>query len=164
MLLLIQTIVLAVTGAIVYYYASETKKIRTATERQNTLIAQQLILMTEKQSFELEKEKGLIEPIFRYRGASHGSDQSASDFVNEGGLVKNISIETIDNFSAKIKPNDVIRSGEKGRINFSSYPDPHPDKLRFKIEYENQMGKRGEQHFYIIPGEGRFSPEEKEVG
>lgn len=157
---LIQSFILVITAIIIYLYTRETSKIRKATERHNTLIAQQLQLMQERNNFETRQEISFVEPIFKYENAIHGKTKSKSNFINVGGLIKDISIVALDNFIAKIEPKSVLRPNERGKIYFSHYPTPPKDKLRFEIHYKNQLGLRGRQTFYIVPGEGKFHLEE----
>ena len=156
-LILIQTVVLFLTGLSVYWYTLETNKIRKSTDKQNSLLSQQLLFLQEKDEFDRKKEISFIEPIFRYSGARYGTNESVSSFINEGGTIKNIEVRPTEKFNIKIEPRNIIRAGERGKIIFSNYPKPNPEKLNFEISYENQMGITSTQRFDFFPSKGKFS-------
>lgn len=160
-LILTQTIVLFLTGLAVLWYTIETNRIRKSTEKQSALLAQQLLILQEKEDFDRKKEISFVEPIFRYSGANYGFESSNARFINEGGTIKNVEVVPIDNFLIKIEPSNIIRAGEPGKLKFYNYPKPTPEKLKFTIKYETQLGIKGEQRFYLVPNEGTFYNEQE---
>lgn len=158
-LLLIQTIVLFLTAIIVLWYTLETYRIRKETSKQNSLLAEQYLLIKEKEKFELQKEISFVEPVFQPEFA-HPS-QGICNFVNNGGSIKNISIQAIENFPITISPQNFLNSGGKGKITIHKYPEPVPDCLHFKIKFINKLGIEREKLFKSTTKNGMFQEVEK---
>ncbi len=160
-LLIIQTIVLAITAIIVLWYTIETYKIRKETSKQNAILSEQYLAQKEKKEFEFKKEINFIEPIFRYTHSSVGKTDGNCNFVNNGSLIKHISVEAVENFRINIHPKKYLNTGEKGRIVISKYPTPTPQLLHFKIKYENKLGMMREKQFKYFTKYAIFEEIEK---
>lgn len=160
-LLLAQTIVLAFTAIIVLWYTIETYKIRKETSKQNAILTEQYLVQKEKEEFQLNKKINFIEPMLRPTHSSVGKTEGECNFVNNGSLIKKISVEPIENFPISINPRNYLNTGEKGRILISRYPTPTPPLLHFKIKYENKLGLMREKYFKYITKDAMFEEVEK---
>jgi len=160
-LLLIQTIVLFLTGLVVLWYTLETYRIRKETSKQNSLLAEQYMLIKEKEKFELQKEMSFVEPVFKPEYCSVGKDNGTCNFLNNGGLIKNVSIQPIENYSINISPRNMLNSGEKGKIHIPKYPVPIPDYIHFKIKFTNKLGIEREKFFKYSTKNAMFEEIEK---
>ena len=85
---IIQTSILFLTGLVVLWYTYETYKIRKETNEQNSLLAEQLLLMQKSQKYEMEKDLSYMEPIFRKTGGHHNKKEAHLIFINQGALAK----------------------------------------------------------------------------
>lgn len=160
-LLLAQTIVLAVTAIIVLWYTIETYKIRKETSKQNSILSEQYLIQKEKEEFQLNKEINFIDPIFRPTHSSVGKTEGTCNFVNNGGLIKHISVESIEQYPINIHPKNYLNTDEKGRIIIPKYPIPVPQFLHFIIKYENKLGIVREKHFKYITKDAMFEEVDK---
>lgn len=160
-LLIIQTIVLAITAIIILWYTVETYKIRKETSKQNAILSEQYLAQKEKEKFELEKEVNFIEPIFRHTHSSVGKTEGTCNFINNGSLIKHISVEAVEKFPINIHPKNYLNTGEKGRIVIPKYPTPTPQLLHFKIKYENKLGMMREKQFKYITKDAIFEEIDK---
>ena len=115
----------------------------------------------EKEEFQINKEINFIEPIFRPVHSSVGKTDGTCNFVNNGSLIKKISVEPTENFPISIHPKNYLNTGEKGRIVISRYPTPTPQLLHFKIKYENKLGLMREKYFKYITKDAMFDEVEK---
>jgi hypothetical protein len=160
-LLIAQTIVLSITAIIVLWYTIETYKIRKETSKQNAILTEQYLIQKKKEEFQLNKEINFIEPIFRPTHSSVGKTDGTCNFVNNGSLIKKISVEPTENYLIIIHPKNYLNTGEKGRIVISRYPTPTPQLLHFKIKYENKLGLMKEKYFKYITKDAMFEEVEK---
>jgi len=149
-LLLSQTVVLAVTAAILIWYTVETYKIRKATSEQNAMMAEQLLIMQKNYEFEIEKQISYVDPIFDDEGGNEGADWLTRRVVNKGATIKNVSIFPKGEFNIKIEPFDVIHKEKSALIRFQGLPSPQPEKLYFEIQYENMIGRRRKKDFVYL--------------
>lgn len=140
LLMLSQTIILGVTAAILVWYTFETYKIRKATSIQNTMMAEQLLIMQQTYKFEKEKQISFIDPIFVDIGGHQGENWLTRRITNKGATVKNLSIVPEGNFSVKIESDNIFLTEQTSLIKLENLPTPLPDKLYFAIHYENQIG------------------------
>lgn len=146
-LLLVQTIVLLLTGMVVLWYTIETYRIRKETSKQNSLLAEQYLLIKEKEKFELQKEISFVEPVFKPEYSSVGTNNGKCNFVNNGGSIKNITVQPVEDFSISILPRNFLNAGEKGTITIPKYPEAISSFLHFKIKFINKLGIEREKLF-----------------
>jgi uncharacterized protein YpmB len=139
-IMLIQTIVLAVTGFIVYWYTKETQKIRKETSNQNTILAEQLRILKESKDLETKKEQSLAEPLFRWIGGVGFRDHAEIEMVNKGATIKNVGVKTSGNILIQISPSSIIGSDDKVKVTIKNLPSPLPDKIIFEINYHDKLG------------------------
>jgi hypothetical protein len=156
MLLLAQTIVLAITAIIVLWYTIETYKIRKETSKQNAILTEQYLVQKEKDNFQLNKEISFIEPIFSHTMSIVGKTEGTCKFVNHGSLIKKISVEPMENYPINIHPKNYLNTSEEGRIIISKYPTPTPPLLHFQISYENKLGIKRIKKFKYITKDAIF--------
>ena len=150
LILMSQTIILGITAAILLWYTVETYKIRKATHIQNTMMAEQLLIMQQNYKFEKEKQISFTDPIFVDVGGHQGENWVARRMTNKGATVKNLSIIPKQNFSAKIEPSNIILSEQTFLIKLEDLSTPVPDKLYFEIHYENQIELKREKTFVYL--------------
>ncbi len=160
-LLLIQTIVFFLTGIVVLWYTFETYRIRKETQIQNSHLAEQLLMMKEKEKFELHKEISFVEPVFKPEYSNVGKNNGTCNLVNNGGSIKNISVQPIEVFSISITPRNFLNSGEKGKIAIQKYPEPIPNFLHFKIRFTNKLGIEREKLFKYSTKNAMFEEVDK---
>lgn len=149
-LMLIQTLILFMTGIAVAWYTYETYKIRKETSVQNSLLAEQLLILKNSYEFELKKEISFIDPIFRFEGGHLGMGSATIDYINKGGSIKNVSIRPQSSFTAKIVPNNAISADEKFRIMLSNIPQPSSGEVTFEVHFENKLGNKSRKIFKYI--------------
>lgn len=159
-LILIQTIILALTGLIVLRYTIETYRIRKETSKQNSILVQQYLIQQDKEKFELQKEIDFIEPIFKPEYSSVGKTKGTCNFTNAGSLIRNISIEPREKYSINIHPKNILNAGDKGRIEIPKYPEPIPQELHFTIKYKNKLGIEREKYFQYSTKNAMFKETE----
>lgn len=161
-LLLFQTIVLFLTAAVVLWYTIETYRIRKETSKQNSLLAEQYLFLKEKEKFEIQKEISFVEPVFQHQFSSVGLDNGICNFINNGGLIKNISVIPTEKYSINISPHNYLSSGGKGKIHIPKYPLPIPEFLHFIIKYTNKLDIEREKYFKYSTKHANFEEIKKE--
>jgi hypothetical protein len=148
--MLSQTIILAITAAILVWYTFETYKIRKETSKQNTMMAEQLLIMQQSSKFEIDRQISFVDPIFVDAGGSNAGNTLTRKIINKGATVKNLSIIPNANFSAKIDPSSTFLNEQTGSIQLGNLSPSLPDKLYFEIHYENSLGhKRSKKFAYM---------------
>ena len=148
---LIQTIVLAVTGFIVYWYTKETQKIRKETSNQNTLLAEQLRILKESNEIETKKEKSLAEPLFQWIGGVGFRDRAEVEMINKGATIKNVGFKVIGNIQIHISPSGIIGSDDKIKVTIKNLPTPQPEKIAFEIHYDDKLSNHNQMNLTYYP-------------
>lgn len=139
-IMIIQTIVLALTGFIVYWYTKETQRIRKETSNQNLLLSEQLKILKNSSDLQIKKEKNLAEPLFQWIGGVEFRDHAEIEMVNKGATIKNVGIKTNSYVKVNISPSGIIGSDDKIKIKIADLPNPLPEKLAFEIHYDDKLG------------------------
>jgi hypothetical protein len=155
-LILAQTVVLFVTALIVLFYTIETHKIRKETHIQNSLLAEQLTILQETIKFEKNKEASFIKPIFRSTNSSRTGDKVEMEFINQGGHARLIKIEPLGNFSAELPYQKEISQNQRSSFQLVKVPQPIPEKLYFRLYYQDKLGNNLEQKFVFEANRGQF--------
>ena len=88
----LQTIVLTATAVVVGWYTVETMKIRKETQRQNTLLAEQLQLLRQSAALEFERESALSAPDFKAAGGRYSGAGGRFDFINVGAPIRHVRL------------------------------------------------------------------------
>ena len=135
---------------------NQTNKIRKENNKQNSILAEQLILLQKNQEIESKKLNSFIDPLIIWTGGQYNNEKAECKFTNDGGSITNIKVVPLANFAADIHPNNILRTGEVCKIIFSEYPNPYPEKLPFEIHYKNKIGRKGVKKFFLLPYEGKF--------
>jgi hypothetical protein len=91
---LAQTIVVTLTGIVIFWYAWETQQLRKVTTRQAELVAEQLAMMRQSLQMHTDEQLRASKPFIRWRGGSSGPAIWVREFENEGGPIFNLSIRT----------------------------------------------------------------------
>lgn len=157
-LLLIQTVVLFLTGLIVFFYTWETNKIRKETAKQNSILAEQLTIIRSSLEFEIKKEGSFIDPIFRWGNSSGGANEIVCNFTNKGGQSKITEIRSMGQFPMEIYPKGMIAPDENGYIKIL-YKPPRPKRVSFEIHYENKLNQRKSEKFFYDGSLGKVEKE-----
>ena len=142
--------VLIMTSAIVWWYTRETSLLRKAAQDQNELLKQQVGLAREAQAAtaaqyeaELERASAQVAPIVGGWGGRYSQTDphdATLTFTNKGGLMRNLSVEPLSDFTCSIKPTGTVAQGERAEIQFNAVPLDEPSP--FVIHYDNLFGKR----------------------
>ena len=146
-LMLIQTIILFLTGLVLVKYTIETRRMREEMSKQYLILAQQLLLTQENKEYERGKELSLIQPIFRPSGGRWHGEGGYFEFKNHGEAIKNVSFESLSEIVAVMRPKAYMGTGEKLRIDIEKMPKPRPAKFPFVIQYEDKLGNRRSKNF-----------------
>lgn len=145
--MLAQTIILFITGIIVFWYTLETRKIRKETAKQQLILAQQLVLLQEKDKFERQKEISFVQPIFRPNGGTWNDDNGYFYLINNGEAITNITFESQNEINATITPTNSLDTSAKLKIEISAMPKPRPSTFPFIIGYDDKLGNRQQKQF-----------------
>ncbi len=145
--ILVQTIILLLTGLAVVWYTRETYLMRKETAYQNTIMARQLEILEMQRSASIEKESQLLEPMFSWPGGKWSGDRIEHSFKNNGMTISNIRLELPEEVSGKIYPTDIIKTDQEGYIEFKIIKQPKSDGIYFKIHYQNKLGEHKLQTF-----------------
>lgn len=148
-LILIQTIILFITGAIVFWYTVETNKIGKETQRQNIILAEQLLQIKKVNEFQLTKEISLTYPEIIINYFSEKESTAEFNCTNKGAAISEISISTHENYNVKIDSKSYIGCNQKFLIDFNNLPNPKPNELYFNIEFKTTI-KQSEKLKYKI--------------
>jgi hypothetical protein len=135
-----QAMILIITGAIVAWYTYETHKIRNETSIQNSILAEQLLILRSSHEFEMKKDISFIEPVINFDGGSHGRTNATLNCTNKGGPIRNARIITEGVFDATIRPN-AINAEDRFYIILANIPLTPSNKVTFEIEYKNKLGE-----------------------
>ncbi len=142
-----QAVILAITAGIIWYYTSETKKIRQETKRQNDLIQEQLGLMRENHLFNQRREIAENEPVFQWGGRLRGNNETKFDFSNLGGRIENVRIWRDGSTNIRLSPSDIIDNGQEGEITFSGSDLMQKTSVRFIINYQDKSKAWGKKEY-----------------
>jgi hypothetical protein len=159
-LIFAETIILALTGIIVYWYTKETQKIRKETSNQNLIMTEQLRLMKESIYEQDLKEQSLAEPLFQTINGIRYPTKAEIKIINKGATIKNIKILKKDNFVMKFSSLTVIGSDEEVTARIAELPVPNPDKIFFQLEYDDKFGNRKTKDYsFALQGSLQISEE-----
>ena len=148
---LIQTVAIVITGAIVAWYTSETRRMRLNAAEQNRLLAEQLAMMQRSLDFDMHKESAVSEPYFRFGGGSSGIGYQSCEIFNEGGPASDIGIGAdAPGIEATVTPRDMIQTHQKGTVQFRALSGPLPQSFTFTISYKTRLGKTGQRRFSVV--------------
>lgn len=159
----LQAIILAATFGVIWWYTSETQKIREATYQQNQIMGDQLRVMQEtsaqqiqlmgeqlqvsRENSELQsaKEKSVHQPIFRPAGYSCARNEANVKFKNLGAVIKNISIEVSPTCEFSWFPSN-LATNEELVVNLKKLDGSDAD-FNIKILFDDQLNHRGSKTF-----------------
>jgi hypothetical protein len=155
-LLLIQTVVLFLTGVVIAWYTWETYKLRSTAHEQFKVMHRALM-------FDMQREARAAEPIFNWDQGTSGTGYVRWKFKNDGGGIWRVSIRTdgpiVGNqpgVSAKIHPEDSIATGQIAEVEIS-FPgiDGGKKDLRFGITYTTARLGNFRTEVFMIPSGGK---------
>jgi hypothetical protein len=133
LLLLIQTIVLFLTGVVIAWYTWETYKLRSTARAQLEVMHRTLM-------FDMERETRAAHPIFNWIQGSSGSGYARWRFKNDGGGIQRVSVRTdgpiVGNqpgVSAKISDQDSIATDQLADVDIFGLDGR--SEVRFGITY-----------------------------
>lgn len=135
-LMLLQTVIMFVTGVALIYYAIETRRLRTAATAQAAVMQRTLDL-------QLQEGKRAAQPIFVWGGGSANNDVIVREFINEGGPISHLTITiqsptgTPTGIRAAITPNEWLGTSGKGFVRFSGNTSR---EIRFTIGFQTRLG------------------------
>lgn len=114
-----------------------------------------------RHSKEEEKQRMIqaAKPDIKFTGGSFGSNSANISFVNSGGCITNISIESEASFSVGITPNNIIDSKATGTVGLG-FKKNEPQSGVFKIKYTDMLNKQGELRFEYDGKNGLPTPVE----
>jgi hypothetical protein len=147
----VQTIILALTGIIIYWYTKETQKIRKETSYQNLMLAEQLRIMKDGLNLQHKKEHSLAEPLFQSAGGFGSKEKAEITLINKGATIKNVGIKDSGFINVGIYPSNVIGSDDKIKFTITNLPVPTPDKVTFEIHYDDQLGNHNDRRMSYYP-------------
>ena len=155
-LLLVQTIVLAVTAAVIGWYTYETYLIRRETSKQNSLLAEQLDLLRQGQAHNQAKEASYVQPIFKSGGGSFSGRHATLKFFNKGGAIRNLHGEA-PTLSIKLSKRHHLGADESLMVELDGIPVPQPPSIEFVLKYEDTLGNARATRFRHVFDEHEWS-------
>lgn len=154
---IVQAAILLITAIIIAYYTYETYKIRKETSKQNTLLAEQILMMQQSFQHQVKRESSFIQPILRFSSGSSGAQQTELKFINKGGPAKNLKVLAKGSFHISVRPTTIIDTNEQGVFELRGTDLRSQDRYSFEIEFEDKFGEKHKQQFYYHPQTGHFS-------
>lgn len=148
-IMLIQTLVLAATGFIVYWYTKETQKIRKETSNQNAILAEQLRVMKENLLQQEKREKSILDPILIYNGGGSSASGIEIKLINKGSSVRNIKVKNLK-ISHSYSPKEILESNKEIKFHFNKLPSDLPNQ-EFILEYLDKFGEQRQKEMILIP-------------
>jgi len=158
LILIVQTIILFLTGLVIFWYTYETQKIRKETKRQNLLIYEQIQLLKKTQIFEEIKYQNILEPVFRWGpvvGTPH-SDKIKFKYTNEGSMFKIIKIIPHGKFLVEFFPKGIIKNSQEGTIVVKKGSEKFNRIIEFEIIYENEINENRRKIVSYDTSSGEF--------
>lgn len=144
-LLALQTIVLVLTGLVIYWYTLETQKIREASFQQNQIMGDQLRVMQETFAFQMKQDISKAQPILQPAGYMAGNNEAEVKFRNLGATVQNLSSEVSPQFDNSINPR-FVSTNEVFSVRLPNIKNL-TGELEISISYDDQYGSRGTKKF-----------------
>ena len=139
LLMLVQTVIMAATGAVLVWYTIETKRWRGAA-------AAQFEVMRRTYALQLEEMRRAAEPIFVWGPGLSSGDEAEWQFINEGGPISNVTV-TIQSPSgaptgieATIEPAEWLGTSREGRVRFRGAVR---QQFQFTIGFRTRIGTVG---------------------
>jgi hypothetical protein len=152
-LILAQTIILFLTGAVVVWYTVETAKIRRASSKQAEILGEQLQMLRAQVEREAardaHKQQQLeqdAQPLFHYEGGVQDSSRSIFRLVNNGSAaIRDVSIGNCL-YECSVSPSALVRPGDAMQVLLVSLPRPTPP-FTFTLEFTDKFGRRRRRLF-----------------
>lgn len=148
-IMVIQTIVLAITSLIVYRYTKVTENIWKETKNQNEILAEQLKMMREKNLVEDKREKSILEPLLIYNGGGSSSTGIEIRLINKGSTIRDINIKNLA-IEHSYSPKDILESDKEIRFHFARLPSDLPEQMQFLLEYKNKFGEKRQRELILL--------------
>lgn len=133
LLLMIQTIVLFLTGLVIAWYTWETYKLRSTAH-------DQLEVMHRTLRFDMQRETRAAHPIFNWLNGSSNPGYAQWRFKNDGGGIRRVSVRTDGpifgdqpGVRAKISDEDSIATGQLADVEI--YGLDGRSEVRFGVTY-----------------------------
>lgn len=147
-IMLVQTIVLALTGFIVYWYTKETQKIRKETSNQNVLLSEQLKLMKDQMLSDEKRARSLLDPFFVYNGGGSSADGIDIKMINKGSLIRNIKIKNLE-IPHSFSPRILLESDKMLNFHFPRLSPDLAEEIEFELEFEDKFGDKREKRMIL---------------
>lgn len=157
--LIVQTVILLATGAVVAWYTLETSRIRRATSEQARLLAEQLAMLRAQSERDEARRASSVQPVFRAGGGQQTDQQSTFTFTNVGTApIRDLQVGSND-YRMSVAPSAYLGPSETVTLTVPGLPRPTP-RFEFHFEYTDALGIRRRRAF-VHTGESRF--EDREV-
>jgi hypothetical protein len=148
-LMLLQTVIMLITGVALIYYTVETRRLRTVATAQAQVMQRTLGL-------QLQEAKLAAQPILIWGNGSANEDVIEWEFFNEGGAISHLTIGILSptgaqtGIDATINPSEWLGTSGKGRVTFSGKT---AHEIRFSIGFQTRIGVVA-AFFFLIPSRG----------
>ena len=136
----INTLVLALTAAILYRYTDETNKIRVETKTQNDLLSEQLRLAKSQIDRDTKREESVLDAFLASEGGMTSSDSMRFRFKNAGSLISNLEVELDGEQRVAISPQHSLATNDTGYISMFHDSKPMPSTGFFILRYRDKFG------------------------
>src|SRR6266446_10851637 len=144
-LMLLQTVIMLITGIALIYYTIETRRLRTVATAQAQVMQRTLGL-------QLQEGKLAAQPIFVWGPATANDDVSEYPFINEGGPISHLTIiinsptGAPTGIHATINPSGWLGTSRKGIVTFKGNT---AHEIRFTIGFQTRIGGVAGFFFFI---------------
>lgn len=143
--MLLQTVVLLLTGIVVAWYTWETHRLRDNASAQ-------LRIMQRMLSFEIQREVRAGEPVLNWVAQGHVSHRDITwKFTNGGEPVYRLVVIADRETQARIRPADSLPAGVDGEITFER-SDIIGRTIDFSVQFVTKTGRHGALAFRLAPG------------
>jgi hypothetical protein len=149
LLMLLQTVIMLITGVALIYYTVETRRLRTVATAQTQVMQRTLGL-------QLQEAKLAAQPIIVWGHGSNNNDVVEWAFLNEGGPISHLTIRIPSptgaqtGIHAAIGPTEWLGTSREGRVTLRGNT---AGEIRFSIGFQTRLGGVG-AHFFFIPSRG----------
>jgi hypothetical protein len=144
-----QTFIAAVTGAVVIIYTYVTWRVQKNAQQQNRLLNEQLELTKGELKRKEERERREAEPFIRWRGGSSTAHNIRCDFENAGANIFDLELVHPTGMNGTISHSQTLLRFEQGSVSFAGIAAALPMPLMFEIHYATRLAERYAKHFIL---------------
>ena len=134
----IETIILAITAAVVAWSTYETYRIRKETSRQVTIMGEELLILRSQLAKEEEQERSLLRANFNTFGSSLTTEGGELKLYNNGASIYNVSVEAEPPFMLNSTAQTAVSAGGPLTIAGKWAPAPKPERIVLRVRYQDK--------------------------